>query len=127
MKKTILACLSLFLTIGLINVNAQNDISFGLKGEMNLSNFILKDLNNLESNMKVGPNLGAYMRIDLHENFAIQPEVLFFFRQSEMGIKTNTSFLPTISTDDTFKQWGMQIPVYALGKLPVGNGNFYLA
>jgi hypothetical protein len=66
--------------------------------------------------MKVGPNLGGFMNIELTDNFAIQPELMFFYRTSkaEMG-----------PAEDTFKQWGMQLPVYALGQTEVGTGKFY--
>lgn len=116
MKKTILACLSFIMATGLMNVNAQTPISYGVKGEMNLSNFLLKDLDAQTSTMKVGPNLGGFMKIDLHPNFAIQPELMFFYRQSKME---------TGPAEDTFKQWGMQIPVYALGQMTTNNGKFY--
>ena len=101
---------------GLMNVNAQTPISYGVKGEMNLSNFLLKDLDAQTSTMKVGPNLGGFMKFDLHPNFAIQPELMFFYRQSKME---------TGPAEDTFKQWGMQIPVYALGQMTTNNGKFY--
>ena len=56
------------------------------------------------------------MKVDLHPNFAIQPEVMFFYRNSKME---------TGPAEDTFKQWGMQIPVYALGQTSTDNGRFY--
>ncbi|HHV85788.1 MAG TPA: PorT family protein [Petrimonas sp.] len=116
MRKTILVCLSFLMATGLMSVSAQTSISYGIKGEMNLSNFFLKDLDTQTSTMKVGPNLGGFMKIDLHPNFAIQPEVMFFYRNSKME---------TGPAEDTFKQWGMQIPVYALGQTEAGNGRFY--
>lgn len=116
MKKTILACLSFLMAAGLLNVNAQTSVSYGVKGEMNMSNFLLKDLDVQKSTMKVGPNLGGFMKVDLHPNFAIQPEMMFFYRNSKME---------TGPAEDTFKQWGMQIPVYALGQTSTDNGRFY--
>lgn len=108
--------MSFLMATGLMNVNAQTPISYGVKAEMNMSNFLLTDLDAQKSTMKVGPNLGGFMKIDLHPNFAIQPEMMFFYRQSKME---------TGPIEDTFKQWGMQIPVYALGQSEVGNGRFY--
>lgn len=116
MKKTMLVFMSFLMATGLMNVNAQTPISYGVKAEMNMSNFLLTDLDAQKSTMKVGPNLGGFMKIDLHPNFAIQPEMMFFYRQSKME---------TGPIEDTFKQWGMQIPVYALGQSEVGNGRFY--
>ncbi len=116
MKKTFLTLLSVLLTVGVINVNAQTPITYGVKAEMNLSNFFLKDLDNQTSTMKVGPNVGAFMKIDLHKNFAIQPELSFFYRNSKMeeGVK-----------EGTFQQWGMQLPVYALLQSENQVGRFY--
>ena len=115
MKKVFLLCVSVLMTTGLTTVNAQS-ISYGVKAEMNLSNFLLTDLDAQKSTMKVGPNLGGFVKFDVAENFAIQPELIFFFRQSKM------EFGPK---EDTFKQWGMQLPVYALGQAQLGNGKFY--
>jgi hypothetical protein len=117
MKKIYLACLSLLMTAGLVKVNAQAPISYGVKAELNMSNFFLSDLDDYSSRMKVGPNLGGFMKIDLHENFAIQPEVSFFYRTSKIKEED--------SPNDKFKQWGMAIPVYAIGQTELGNGRFY--
>ncbi len=117
MKKTILTLMSFVMTLGVVNVNAQSPLSFGTKLEMNTSNFVLTDLDDLNSSMKVGPTLTGFMKVDLHENFAIQPELSVFYRQSKMEFDK--------TTDDTFKQWGMQIPVYALGQVETLLGRFY--
>lgn len=117
MKKIYLACLSLLMTAGLVKVNAQAPISYGVKAELNMSNFFLSDLDNYSSRMKAGPNLGGFMKIDLHENFAIQPELSFFYRTSKIKKEG--------AKNDNFEQWGMQIPVYAIGQTNLGNGRFY--
>jgi hypothetical protein len=114
MKKIYLACLSLLMTAGLVKVNAQAPISYGVKAELNMSNFFLSDLDDYSSRMKVGPNLGGFMKIDLHENFAIQPEVSFFYRTSKIKEED--------SPNDKFKQWGMVIPVYAIGQTELAMG-----
>lgn len=116
MKKVILFTMSILMTTGLMNVNAQSPISYGVKAEMNMSNFLLTDLDAQKSTMNVGPNLGGFMKFDINQNFAIQPELSFFYRQSKM------EFGPA---EDTFKQWGMQLPVYALGQMNTSNGRFY--
>lgn len=116
MKRKFLTLLSVLLTVGIVAVDAQTPISYGVKAEMNLSNFLLKDLDDQTSTMRVGPNLGAFMKIDLHEHFAIQPELSFFYRNSKME---------TGNTDDTFKQWGMQLPVYALAQSEGAMGTVY--
>ncbi|HBG57673.1 porin family protein [Proteiniphilum sp. UBA1028] len=115
-KKTILVSLIALVAIGITSVNAQTPVYWGVKGELNMSNFLLSDFDQLSTKMKVGPNLGGFMRIEMHENFALQPELSFFYRNAkiEMGPK-----------DDIFKQWGVQLPIYALGQYKAYNGLFY--
>jgi len=117
MKKVMLACLSILMTAGLMNVNAQTTISGGIKAEANMSNFILTDLDYQTSKLNVGANLGGFMKIDLHENFAIQPEIMFFFKNSKME---------TGNYKDDFQQFGLQIPVYAVGQMNLGTGKGYV-
>lgn len=117
MKKLILVFMSVLMTAGLVSVNAQTSLSGGIKAEANMSNFILTDLNNQTSKLNVGANLGGFMKIELHENFAIQPELMLFYRNSKREIG---------SVEDDFQQFGVQIPVYALGQMNLGNGKGYL-
>lgn len=49
-----------------------------------MSNFILSDLGGQSSTMRVGPNLGGFVKVDLHENFAIQHVLSVFYRNSKM-------------------------------------------
>ncbi|WP_436416555.1 porin family protein [Petrimonas sp.] len=116
MKKMFLVCLSVLMTTGLVQVNAQNSVSYGVKAEANMSNFLLTDLDAQKSTMKLGPNLGAFVKFDVTENFAIQPELMFSYRQSKME---------TGNVEDDFRQWGMQIPVYLLGQTTNHNGRFF--
>lgn len=116
MKKMFLLGLSILMTTGLVTVNAQTPINYGVKAEANMSNFLLTDLDNQSSTMKLGPTLGGFMNIGIHENFSIQPEVMLFYRQSKME---------TGSVKDDFRQWGMQVPVYFLGQTYINSGKFY--
>jgi opacity protein-like surface antigen len=116
MKKIFLVCLSVLMTTGLVTVKAQTPVTYGVKAEANMSNFLLSDLDDQTSTMKLGPMLGGFMNIGLHPNFSIQPEVMFYFRHSKME---------TGATEDDFRQWGMQVPVYLLGQTYTNNGKFY--
>ncbi len=116
MKKTLFTILSVFLTVGMISVNAQTPIKYGVKADMNISNFLLKDMDDAKSTMRVGPSVGGFMKIDLHENFAIQPELSFFYKNNKMEEDGDK---------DTFKQWGMQLPVYALAQSENFMGRVY--
>ncbi len=105
MKKSLFTLMSIILTLGVFNASAQTPITWGVKAEMNISNFFHKDIDDFKSTMRVGPNFGGFMRADISDHFAIQPELALFYRnsKSEFG-----------NTEDTFKQWGMQLPVYAM-------------
>lgn len=117
MKKIILVCMSLLMTTGWMKMSAQSFVTGGVKVEANMSNFLLSDLNNQESRMKVGPNIGGFVKFELHENFAIQPEAMFFYRNSSMKVD---------GKKDDFQQWGVQIPVYAVGQMNMRTGKAYL-
>ena len=106
---------SLMLGIGLTQVSAQN-VSFGVKAEANASNFILSDLEPMESKLGFGASMGGFAKFDLGQHFAIQPELLFHF-------KSSTSEAGNIEND--FRYWGAEIPVYALGQWNCGNGRVY--
>lgn len=117
MKKIILVCLSVFMTTSLVQLSAQTSISGGIKAEANMSNFFLSDLGGDKSTMKVGPSLGGFMKIEFNENFALQPEMMFYFRNSEYK---------SGGQKDDFEQWGMQIPIYAVGQMNLGTGKGYI-
>lgn len=116
MKKTIFAVM-LLIGVTAAQVNAQST-SFGLKAEANLSNFIVTDAPGVNSNMGFGATLGAFVKFDLSDHFALQPELLFHYQSSE----TEVSIL-----DNDFEYWGGEIPVYFMGQWNTGtNGRFYV-
>lgn len=116
MKKIILS-LGLIIGLAITQINAQS-ISGGIKADANLSNFILSDMGNAESSMNIGASLGGFLKIDLSESFALQPELLFHFKSSEMkqsGIKND------------YEYWGAEIPVYALYQINIKeSGRFFV-
>jgi len=116
MKKIVLS-LGLMLSITLMAINTNAQISGGIKAEANMSNFILSDMDNVESKLGFGASLGGFARFDFSENFALQPELLFHF-------KSSTTEIGSIENDYRF--WGAEIPVYALGKWNMGNGKCYV-
>lgn len=124
MKRNIIAiAASAIMVISATSAVAQSNVSleYGVKAGMNFSSLILSDdFQVLESNMKPGANFGGFMRINLHPNFAIQPELEFYYRG--MGLKAEKG---PLSLENKVNQWGMQIPVLALGKVKLGNGLFY--
>jgi hypothetical protein len=115
MKKLVIS-VGLMLGIGLTQASAQN-LSCGVKADGNLSNFIVKDMPGSESKMKIGASFGGFMKYDLTQKIAIQPELLFHYKTSDSK---------AVVVKNTFKYWGMEIPVYLVGQWSVGaNGRFY--
>jgi len=112
MKKVTLGII-LILGIGIHQVSAQR-ISYGVKADATLSNFILEDMKGVSSNMGFGASLGSFVKIDIAENFAIQPELIINYRNSEMkeaGRKRD------------YEYWGIEAPVYAMGQWKTATNN----
>lgn len=116
MKKLFLGFMLLCAT-GVAQVNAQST-SIGIKAEATMSNFIVKDIPGMKSKMGVGANLGGFVKIDLTQNFALQPELLLKYQRSEMKQSK-------VKRD--FKYFGMEIPVYAMGQWSSNSGNRFFA
>ncbi|NDV58995.1 porin family protein [Bacteroides sp. 519] len=118
MKKVILSVM-VVLGLGASQVNAQN-ISYGVKADATMSNYILSDMDNMSSNMGIGFSVGGFAKWDITKNFAIQPELLINFRTSEFKDKGKGK--------RDFDYWGMEIPVYAMGQwYTANNSRFYAA
>ncbi|MCC8145496.1 MAG: porin family protein [Bacteroidales bacterium] len=116
MKKIVLT-LAVILGLGLSQVNAQTTITGGIKAQLNMSNFIMSDISHGKSTMGFGPSLGGFMTVQFHENFALQPELLFHFKSSENkidGFKTD------------YEYWGAEIPIYLVGQMQLGMGKGYV-
>ena len=115
MKKTVIGLiLILGLTAG--GANAQK-VTGGLKANANMSNFILSDINDLESKMKAGGSLGGFVTFDLGGKFALQPELL---------LNMNSSEFKNAGVKGDFTYWGLEAPIYLLGKIDAGDDRVYL-
>lgn len=114
MKKIILAAIAVT-TVGF--ANAQ-DIKFGLKGGVNLSNFT-GDYRGLSS--RVGFQFGGFMEYSLSEKFSIQPELLY----SSQGAKLKDSSFDSSYENKTNVNY-LNIPVmfkyYVVDKLSIEAG-----
>ena len=117
MKKIILGVM-LLVGIGTSQLNAQS-VSYGVKAEANMSNFLLSNKIKGESRMKLGATVGGFAKIDVVENFAIQPELLFHYQSSTMKA--------TGAKKRDFGYWGVEVPVYALGQWNVNSGDRFYA
>lgn len=115
--KRILMTVALMMGLSATQINAQT-VTGGIKVEGNMSNFILKDID-AESKIGFGVTAGGYGKIEFSENFALQPEVLLHFKNSEMENEM------TNNTVD-FQYFGVEVPIYAVGYTKLGNGKGFL-
>lgn len=111
MKKVFMGLL-VVLGLGVTQANAQ--ISGGIKAEANMSNFILSDMPATSSKLGFGASLGGFVKFDISKNFAIQPELLFHFQNSQMEFAR---------FDNDYQYWGVELPVYAMGQWDMGSNS----
>ncbi len=94
-------------------------MDFGVKAEANISNCILSDMDGMKSRLCFGASFIGFAKINIGEHFAVQPELLFNFKNSEMKEKAT-------KTKVDYQYFGTEIPVYAIGQMKLGNGKGYI-
>ncbi|KAA6344138.1 hypothetical protein EZS27_008220 [termite gut metagenome] len=100
--------------------NAQNvGVAFGFKANVNLSGFIINDMNNSDSRMKPGGSVGGLVKIAFTKGFAMQPEIIVHYKESERWDKT-------MNTTSDYQYWGVEIPVYYMGQITMGAGKWLI-
>ena len=114
--KKIMITVGLMLGIGFTQMNAQetNKISFGVKAEGNVSNFLFEDMPGWTSTLNAGASLGGSLKINYGKHFALQPELLFHVQNSKLEFG---------NIENDFQYWGMEVPLYAIGQLTTENGD----
>ena len=90
-------------------------VSFGLKANALMSNFFLKDMAGVQSNMGVGFSTGAFMKIE-SDYFALQYELLLHYKASELENQAKADY----------KQWGLELPLYLMGQIFTGPGKIFI-
>lgn len=116
MKKFILSAAIALASVSLTHINAQVSTSIGVKLDGNLTNVKMSSAKN-SSSFKPGASLGGFVKIDLTENFALQPELSFSYTESK--IKTGEDKIK-------YKYASVEVPVYALGQFAYGSGKFFI-
>lgn len=124
MKKILMTSLAVLLTVGSSSVFAQS-VTWGVKAEGNLSNYILSDMDGAKSKMGFGATVGGLMKWDISEHFALQPELLFHFKASKME-NVDATLQAGGNNKYSMEYWGVEIPVYAVGQTRIGNGRGYI-
>ncbi|WP_281310229.1 porin family protein [Flavobacterium flavigenum] len=79
--------LTLSASFGMLHAQDNNvNTEFGIKGGVNMSNFYNEDAD--DKNMLFGFNAGVYATLPISDFVAIQPEILFTTRGSELEYNT---------------------------------------
>lgn len=108
----ILAIGSMFAT----TVNAQTSTSFGIKLDGNLTNVKVSNLQDGNHSFKPGVSLGGFTKVEFGDHFALQPELLFSYTERKIS---------TVGEKTKFKYASVEIPVYLMGQLHVGQGKLF--
>ena len=83
-------------------------VSGGLLAGANMSNFIItRNHKPMSSYMRIGAELGGFIDFRLSKHFSIQPQVLFTAQEN---------YFATTDTTNHLWSFGMDIPVYFLGR-----------
>ncbi len=99
-------------------VNAQG-LSFGVKGEANMTNFRLdSDAPYSDSKRGIGGAVGGFLKYDFGSWFALQGDLMFRHRSSDLTERTT-------GTTSSFKSFGFELPVYAVFQFQVGPGKLF--
>jgi len=118
MMKKIVISLVLVLGMGIIQAQAQGVLG-GIKVDATLSNFILSDLDGMNSKFGAGVTVGGFTKLEISENFALQPEILLHFKNSKMEVKAT-------GAETDFQYFGVELPVYAVGQKTFGSGKGFI-
>ncbi len=111
MKRTITVISLLIATVAISSAQEKN--SFGLKAGANISSFLLYDMEGTTS-MKGGFEVCGFWKHDFGKYFALQPEVAITLQQSDYKFA---------NSNQDYRFWSLEIPVYALGQLITDEGH----
>jgi len=116
MKKMILST-AMFCSAFLMTTHAQTTkTSFGIKLNGNLTDVKLTDIPGSKTYFNPGAAIGGFAKIEFNDHFALQPELLFNYTESDVKLSRQ---------EVKFKYGGVEIPVYAIGQYAVGNGKVF--
>lgn len=114
MKKVIIGVM-LLLGIGMGQAHAQI-VSFGVKAEGNLSNFIIKKMPGADSELGFGATVGGFAKLNVSRGFALQPELQVHYQSSKFKQSGKKR---------SYEYFGLEIPVYAMGEFFTRAGHRY--
>ena len=102
------------ITTTTITVTPNMAASFGVKASVNLSNFIVRNVDNYQSKMKFGFSAGVFLKLE-SKGFALQYELLLRHKNFEMKNAENQAHT-------NYKYWGLELPIYFMGQINTDAG-----
>lgn len=115
MKRILIVIASAMFPVLLYAQEAQSkmNITGGPLVEANYMGFAHKGFDKGKSKMKMGFLAGGFLDIDVAHHFSIQGELSFVYRHSDFYWS---------NMGGCYSYWGIEIPVYAMYHIIVGNG-----
>jgi len=101
----------------------KQDIRFGIKGGINISNMYTEEVD--DKNTVIGFNTGLFSKLPLTSNFSFQPELLYTTKGAELNYSSSL-----ISGSATFSLGYVEMPLLAVINLTENvniQGGVYLA
>jgi len=97
------------------------DASFGIKVNANMSNFIIRDMPDNQSNMGFGWSAGIFLKLENKEikNFAFQYDLLLHYKSSKMENEIE-------QTETDYQHYGLELSIYFMGQINAGSGKFFI-
>ena len=92
--------------------------SFGVKAGAGISDFVIRDMENCQSNSKFGASAGIFLKLE-SRNFALQYELALRYRTCE--VENNAE-----QTQTDYQYWGLELPIYLMGQIKAGSGKFFI-
>jgi len=94
------------------------DASFGIKASVNLSDFVIRNSDNYQINMKPGGSVGIFLKLE-NKSFAFHYELWLRYKTFEMkNAETQTN------TD--YQYWSLELPIYLMGQIHTGAGKVFI-
>lgn len=121
MKKSVILSIVATATslLGSATLHAQNKMSLGLKAGAN-STFYKYDSESdySKSSPALGASVGGFLKYDFGNWFAVQTDVMFHYRNSEMSNKFT-------SEKSKLESYDLEVPVYGVFQFNMGTGKLF--
>lgn len=121
MKKSVILSIVATATflLGTSTLRAQSKMSLGLKGGVN-STFYQYDSESdySKSSPGLGASVGGFLKYDFGKWFALQTDLMFNYRNSELSSKFT-------SEKSKLESYDLEVPVYAVFQFNMGTGKLF--